>query len=116
MAGRSVSKQRQQEALKLLGGGYGCSELTSLLSDRWGCSRRTAQRHVYGAYAVLVADLQEVQAADMLAQLVNRLETVARKASEQGQHACVIGACKLLAELVVTPHRSRHSGMVGHHP
>jgi len=113
MAGRSVSKQRQQEALKLLGDGYGCTELTSLLSDRWGVTRRTAQRHVYGAYAVLVADLQEVQAADMLAQLVNRLETVARKASEQGQHACVIGACKLLAELVVTPHRSRPTGQFG---
>ncbi|MBM5793738.1 MAG: hypothetical protein FJ057_07360 [Cyanobacteria bacterium K_DeepCast_0m_m1_088] len=116
MAGRSVSKQRQQEALKLLGDGYGCTELTAKLADQWGCSRRQSRRYVAAAYAELVADFTEVEAADMLAQIINRLETVARKAAEQGQHACVIGACKLLAELAVTPHRSRppaHFGRFG---
>ena len=113
MAGPSVTHQRRQQALKLLGEGFGCTELTAKLSGEWGCSRRTSRRLVSDAYKELVSDLDEVQAADMLAQLVNRLEQVARLAAESNQHACVIGACRLLAELVVSPHRGAHSGHIG---
>jgi hypothetical protein len=116
MAGPSVTHQRQQEALQLLGEGWGATELVAELAARWGCSRRTSRRYVAKAYTEMVADLGEVQAADMLASIVNRLETAARKASEQGQHACVIGACRLLSELVVAPHRGRtpdHFGRFG---
>lgn len=116
MAGPSVTHQRQQEALRLLGEGYGCSELTAKLAAQWGCSRRQSRRYVSAAYTELVADLDEVQAADMLAQIVNRLEQVARLAAESNQHACVIGACRLLSELVVSPHRNKspdHFGRFG---
>ena len=116
MAGPSVIQQRQQEALELLGAGWGTSELVAKMADQWGCSRRTSRRLVSAAYKELVSDLDEVQAADMLAQIVNRLEQVARQAAEANQHACVIGACRLLAELVVAPHRGRtpdHFGRFG---
>ena len=113
MAGPSVTHQRRQQALELLGAGYGCTELVAKLASEWGCSRRTSRRLVSDAYKELVSDLDEVQAADMLAQLVNRLEQVARLAAESNQHACVIGACRLLAELVVSPHRGTHSGHIG---
>ncbi len=105
---RAVAHQRKQEALKLLGDGWGCSEAVSLLTERWGCSRRTSQRYVAGAYSELVADLTQVQAADMLASIVARLERAARKADEAGQHAVVVGACKALLEAVVIPHRDQH--------
>ena len=113
MAGPSVTHQRRQQALKLLGEGWGTSELTAKLAGEWGCSRRTSRRLVSDAYKELVSDFDEVQAADMLAQLVNRLEQVARLAAESNQHACVIGACRLLAELVVSPHRGTHLGHIG---
>lgn len=107
MAGQSVAQQRQQEALKLLGEGYGCTELVTVLADRWGCSRRSARRHVYRAHAELVADLEGVEAADMLATIINRLETIARKAEAAGQYGAAVGACRTLGELAVTPHRAR---------
>lgn len=97
--------QRQQEALKLLGDGLGCTEATTLLTERWGCSRRTARRAVVDAYRELTADLEDVQAADMLASVIDRLERTARKADQAGQHAAAVGALRLLAELAT---RSGH--------
>lgn len=97
--------QRQQEALKLLGDGLGCTEATTVLTERWGCSRRTARRAVVDAYGELVADLEDVQAADMLASVIDRLERTARKADQAGQHAAAVGALRLLAELAT---RSGH--------
>ena len=116
MAGPNVAQQRRQQALRLLGEGWGTSELTAKLADEWGCSRRQSKRYVADAFDELVADLDHVEAADMLAQIVNRLETVARLATEAGQHAAAVGATRLLAELVVTPHRGRrpdHFGRFG---
>jgi hypothetical protein len=105
---RAVAHQRKQEALKLLGDGWGCTELVAKLAADWGCSRRTSRRYVSAAYRELVADLTPVQAADMLASIVARLERAARKADEAGQHAVVVGACKALLEAVVIPHRDQH--------
>jgi hypothetical protein len=99
MAGPNVAHQRRQQALKLLGEGFGCTELTAKLSGEWGCSRRQARRYVAGAYSEMVDDLEHVEASDMLAQLVNRLEQVARLAIESGQHGAAVGACKLLSKL-----------------
>ena len=116
MAGPSVSQQRQQEALKMLGAGWGTSELVAKLADQWGCSRRQARRYVAGAYSEMVDDLEHVEAADMLAQIVNRLETVARLATEAGQYGAAVGACRSLMEAVVEPHRGRrpdHFGRFG---
>lgn len=107
MAGQSVTQQRLQEALKLLGDGYGCTELVAVLADKWGCSRRTSRRYVARAYEQLVADLGHVEAADMLATLINRLERIARRAEAAGQYGAAVGACRTLGELAVTPHRAR---------
>lgn len=115
MAGCSVARERQQEALQLLGAGHGCSELVSVLAARWGCSRRTARRHVYRAYDELVSDLAGVEGADMLATIINRLETIARKAEAAGQYAAAVGACRQLGELVMHSryHRPRFGSFKG---
>ena len=116
MAGRNVAQQRRQQALKLLGEGFGCTELTAKLSGEWGCSRRQARRYVASAYSAMVDDLEHVEASDMLAQIINRLEQVARLAIESGQHGAAVGACKLLNEIAVAPHRNRtpaHFGRFG---
>ena len=98
-------QHRQQEALKLLGDGLGCTEATTVLTERWGCSRRTARRAVVSAYGELVGDLKDVQAAEMLASVIDRLERTARRADAAGQHAAAVGALRLLAELAT---RSGH--------
>jgi hypothetical protein len=108
---RAETHHRRQEALKLLGEGYGCSELVAHLSETWGCSRRTAQRYVVAAYAAMVADLKDVEARDVLATIVGRLERIARKAEADGQYGAAVGACRSLLEAVVEPHRG-HT----HHP
>lgn len=113
MAGQSVTQQRLQEALKLLGDGYGCTELVTVLADKWGCSRRTSRRYVAKAYAAMVEDLGHVEAADMLATLINRLERIARRAEAAGQFGAAVGACRTLGELAVTPHRSRQASQFG---
>jgi hypothetical protein len=116
MAGPNVAQQRRQQALKLLGEGFGCTELTAKLSGEWGCSRRQARRYVAGAYSEMVDDLGHVEASDMLATIINRLEQVARLAIESGQHGAAVGACKLLNEIAVAPHRNRtpaHFGRFG---
>lgn len=110
---RAETHHRRQEALRLLGEGYGCSELVAKLADEWGCSRRTSRRYVTAAYAALVADLTPVQASDMLAAIVGRLERLARKAEADGQYAAAVGACRSLLDAVVTPHR-HHQGRYPH--
>jgi hypothetical protein len=102
---RAETHHRRQEALRLLGDGYGCSELVAKLADDWGCSRRTSRRYVTAAYAELVSDLTPIQAADMLATIVSRLERVARKAEAAGQYGAAVGACRSLLDAVVEPHR-----------
>ena len=108
---RAETHHRRQEALRLLGQGYGATELVSHLAETWGCSRRTAQRYVVFAYAELVSDLTPIQASDMLATIVGRLERIARKAEADGQYGAAVGACRSLLEAVVEPHRG-HT----HHP
>ena len=105
---RAEAHHRKQEALKLLGDGYGSSEMVSLLAEKWGCSRRTARRYVVAAHHEMVADLEDVQAADVLAAIVGRLERIARKAEDAGQYGAAVGACRSLLEAVVEPHRNQH--------
>jgi hypothetical protein len=106
---RAETHHRRQEALRLLGEGYGCTELVSKLAEQWGCSRRTSRRYVAAAYAELVSDLTPVEAKDMLASVVGRLERLARKAEADGQYAAAVGACRSLIDAVVTPNQHRQA-------
>ena len=115
MAGPSVIQQRQQEVLRMLGEGYGCTELVTALADRWGCSRRTARRYVYKAHAELVDDLEHVEKQDMLAACVNRLERIARKAEKSGQYAAAVGATRSLLDISMqSSHHRPPMGRFGH--
>ena len=107
MAGPSVTQQRLQEALTLLGQGYGCTELVTALADNWGCSRRTARRYVYRAHGELIGDLEKVEKHDLLAATITRLERIARKAEKAGQYSAAVGACRSLLELAGKPDQHR---------
>ncbi len=105
---RAETHHRRQESLRLLGEGYGCTELVSMLAKQWGCCRRTSRRYVATAYAELVSDLTPVQASDILATIVGRLERLARMAGVNGQYTAAVGACRLLLDVVVEPNRSQY--------
>jgi len=54
-------------------------------------------------------DLEHVEETEMLVQTINRLEQVPRLAIESGHHGADVGACKLLGEIALAPHRIRTS-------
>lgn len=113
MAGASVTAARKATALRMLQEGFGTTAIVTELAASQGISRRQARRLVAAAHAEVVADLSDVNAAEVLAAIVHRLEEVGRVAMERNQPAAAVAAYRLLADLVVTPHRSRPTGQFG---
>ena len=99
MTNPRVSKQDKQQrlqwAMKQIDKGVGFSELASLISETWGCTRRNA-RHVvslaHKEWMDIAFGAEEIDQRDLLFQCIARLERTARKAEEAGNYACVIGA------------------------
>ena len=99
MAGPSITKQRQAEALQLLLGGHGTAAAVSELAGRWGLSRRQARRYVSAAAAELVEELGEVDRTALMAQLIVKLEDLAQRATAAEQYTAAVGALRSLAVL-----------------
>ena len=80
--------------MKQIDRGVGFSELASLISETWGCTRRNA-RHVvslaHKEWMEIAFGAEELDQRDLLFQSVARLERTARKAEEAGQFAVVVG-------------------------
>ena len=85
--------QRHKWAMKQIDRGVGFSELASLISETWGCTRRNA-RHVvslaHKEWMDIAFGAEEIDQRDLLFQSVARLERTARKAEEAGQFAVVV--------------------------
>ena len=81
--------------MKQIGKGVGFSELASLTSETWGCTRRNA-RHVVSVahkeWMKIAFGADELDQRNLLFQGVARLERTARKTEEAGNFAGVIGA------------------------
>ena len=92
---KEEKQQRHEWAMKQIDKGVGFSELASLISETWGCTRRNA-RHVvslaHKEWMEIAFGAEEIDQRDLLFQSVARLERTARKAEEAGNYACVIGA------------------------
>ena len=107
MARKRVTKeekaQRQQWAVAQIDKGVGFSELTSLTSETWGCTRRNA-RHVvslaHKEWMEIAFGAEELDQRDLLFQSVARLERTARKAEESGQLAVVVGCVAQLNKMM----------------
>lgn len=76
------------------------SAVVSELTEREGCSRRTAQRAVKRAHELLVADLEDVDRRHVVAQLEHALFAAASKALEDGQPAVIVGVSRELRALL----------------
>ena len=99
----SVKKQRHEWAMKKIDQGVGISELASLISETWGCTRRNA-RHVvslaHKEWMEIAFGAEEIDQRDLLFQSVARLERTARKAEESGQLAVVVGCVAQLNKMM----------------
>ena len=95
----SEKKQRRAYVLRMIGEGWGLSELTTHVADLWGLSRKQARRYVSEAHVEFVNDY-EVEDSGLLFACIDKLERVARTSMEKGQYSNTIGAIKLLNEML----------------
>jgi len=100
---KEEKQQRHEWAMKQIDKGVGFSELASLVSETWGCTRRNARRVVSDAHKewldVAFGD-DKLDQRDLLFQSVARLERTARKAEESGQCAGVVGCVAQLNKMM----------------
>ena len=107
MTRKRVSKEEKQQrhewAMKQIERGVGFSELASLFSETWRCTRRNA-RHVvslaHKEWMEIAFGAEELDQRDLLFQSVARLERTARKAEEAGQFAVVVGCVAQLNKMM----------------
>ena len=107
MTRKRVTKEekqlRHEWAMKQIDRGVGFSELASLISETWGCTRRNA-RHVVSVahkeWMDIAFGAEEIGQRDLLFQQVARLERTAQKAEEAGNYACVIGCVAQLNKMI----------------
>ena len=100
---KAEKQQRYEWAMKQIDRGVGFSELASLISETWGCTRRNA-RHVvslaHKEWMEIAFGAEELDQRDLLFQSVARLERTARKAEEAGQFAVVVGCVAQLNKMM----------------
>ena len=107
MTTKRVTKQEKQQrhewAMKKIDQGVGFSELASLVSETWGCTRRNARRVVSDAHKEWLDEAfgdDRLEQRDLLFQCVARLDRTARKAEESGQFAVVVGCVAQLNKMM----------------
>ena len=119
MTRKRVSKEEKQQrhewAMKQIDRGVGFSELASLISETWGCTRRNA-RHVvalaHKEWMDIAFGAEEIDQRDLLFQQVGRLERIARKAENAGQFSAAVGAITALNRMMALG--AHQKGFRGH--
>ena len=81
--------------------GYSCNAVMAYLTETKGVSRRTAQRTVQQAYALIREDIDKanVQRSDLVAQAIHLLMENARLGLAQNNPGAVVGAVAQLDKL-----------------
>lgn len=100
MAGRSAATERVNWALEQLMAGRGSTAVVSDVSQRWGISRRQAQRITAKAHQTLVTDLDHTERTHLTAQLVHLLMESAAQAIKAKNSGAVVGISRELRALV----------------
>jgi len=100
---KEEKQQRHEWAMKQIDKGVGFSELASLISETWGCTRRNARDVVAAAHKDWLNCCYgsgEIDQRDLLFQQVGRLERIARKAENSGQFSAAVGAITALNRMM----------------
>lgn len=108
---RSAAAARNDEALQLLLAGRSASATVSLMSERYGVTRRQAQRYVAAAYEIIRGDIEQtkIDRRQQVAKLVHMLEEGAATALATKNVGALVGACRELRELCgLTPKQPSH--------
>ena len=101
MAKRAAVVDRVEEAHSMLLQGYSCTAVVAYLAQSKGVSRRTSQRTVQQAYALIREDIDQanIQRTDLVAQAIHLLMESARVALKQNNPGAVVGAISQLDKL-----------------
>jgi hypothetical protein len=115
MATRAVSKARTDWCYQQLVQCRPTSKITAELAEREGISRRQARDYVGRAYLELAADLQDpqIENTQYLAKMITALETTIEQGVQQGHGNAVIGATRLLSELLALGAEYNHNARPG---
>lgn len=102
MANRAESEQRLNWCFQQLLKCRPTCTIVAELSEREGISRRQARRYVADAYAEMITEIEEVNLdrKHMLVQTVHALQTTIERGVSTGNGAVVIGAIRMLDQLV----------------
>jgi len=69
-------------------------------SDRWGFSTRTAEHRMHAARRQMVADINIMDRAEKVSEMLEKLENVIEQALDSRMGANAIGAMRLQADLL----------------
>jgi ABC-type transporter Mla MlaB component len=100
MASSVATTERVNWALEQLMAGRGSSAVVSEMSQRWGITRRQAQRLTKRAHQTLVQDLDVVERTDLTAQLIALLMASAEQALKARNSGAIVGISRELRALV----------------
>ena len=100
---RQQRQQRRNEALQLISSCVPPTDAASLLTVKWGCSRRTSLRDLEIAQSELANALNSVELQQMVGWLATKYQRLAAKAERDGQQASAVGALNALRAMVVQP-------------
>ena len=107
---------RVQVAHSKLLEGFSCTAVVAYLAETKGVSRRTAQRTVQQAYALIREDIDKanVQRSDLVAQAIHLLMESARLGLAQNNPGAVVGAVPMpwVSSRVVANSTSRRSSTI----
>lgn len=96
MAKRAAVFDQVEEAHSMLLQGYSCTAVVSYLAQSNGVSRRTSQRTVQQAYALIREDIDQanIQKTDLVAQAIRLLMESARVGLNQSDPVAVAQYCE----------------------
>ena len=100
MAGSAATTERVNWALEQLMAGRGSTAVVTEMSERWGVSRRQAQRITAKAHQTMVSDLDQTERTHLTAQLVHLLMESAAQAIKAKNSGAVVGISRELRSLV----------------
>lgn len=69
-------------------------------ADRWGLATRTAEHRMHSARQQMIRDINVMDRAEKVSEMIEKLETVVQQSIERNMGANAIGAMKLQADLL----------------
>ena len=100
-ANKSETKRRIDKAASMLAQGHSGTSVVTLMTEEEGISRRQSQRIVSKGYALLVADLEEINLdrKEMMSQLIVNLQTGIEKSLKLGHISAMVACVRTLNDL-----------------